>query len=454
MATTGFWPVHGDLKSVIDYAENPSKTTDPKYLDDDLLATLSYAKDEKKTDQTMYVSGINCSKHTAYHDMLRVKKRYRKSGGNIAYHGYQSFVAGEVTPKEAHEIGVETARRMWGERFQVIVTTHLNTENIHNHFVVNSVSFKDGKKFRNQIGDRHELRKISDEICREHGKSVLEGAPFYGGEKDDYWVHQTGRKTHRDILKEDMEYCLQYSRTLDDFILQLKGLGYELDRTRMSVRAKGWKKAVRLQSLGFDTDTINRCWECNWSDNYFRLKWNAHLPKKPKYFPLESELRRLDFSLEHAYKTETILVDTVLYLLISIIIIAMKTADWMLLSPDIRAAARDIKDYIHFYNILKDNNIRTRQELLTEISSAKAELKCFEDRRDKLSNKIRRATNTMDKAEYKELRKDISRQMKPIRERLRRLQKIDEKAEIAYGLLRTEHRLEEKVLSRAKERNR
>jgi hypothetical protein len=53
LATTGFWPVHGDLKSVIDYAENPSKTTDPKYLDDDLLTTLSYAKDEKKTDQTM-----------------------------------------------------------------------------------------------------------------------------------------------------------------------------------------------------------------------------------------------------------------------------------------------------------------------------------------------------------------------------------------------------------------
>ena len=452
MATTGFWPVHGDLKSVIDYAENPSKTTDPKYLDDDLLATLSYAKDEKKTDQTMYVSGINCSKHTAYHDMLRVKKRYRKSGSNIAYHGYQSFVAGEVTPKEAHEIGVETARRMWGERFQVIVTTHLNTENIHNHFVVNSVSFKDGKKFRNQIGDRHELRKISDEICKEHGKSVLEGAPFYGGEKDDYWVHQTGRKTHRDILKEDIEYCLQYSKTPDTFIMQLKGLGYELDESRMSVKAKGWKKAIRLKSLGFDTNFINDCLEKNYYDDDFWLKWNDHLPKKPKYFPLESELRRLEFSLEHAYKTETILVDTVLYILISIITIAMKTADWMLLSPDIRAAARDIKDYVHFYNVLKDNNIHTRQELLTEISSAQAELKLFKDRRDKISNKIRRATDFDKKHEYKELRKDISRQIKPIRERLRTLQKIDEKAEIAYGLLRTEHRLEKEAIRR--ERNR
>lgn len=444
MATTGFWPVKGRLKDIIDYTENPEKTTD-------LASTIDYATDSDKTDKRAYVSGVNCSKFTALQDMVMVKKKFGERGKNIAYHGYQSFAEGEITPAEAHEIGVETARRVWGERFQVIVTTHLNTENIHNHFVVNSVSFKDGKKFRNQIGDRHELRKISDEICKEHGKSVLEGAPFYGGEKDDYWVHQTGRKTHRDILKEDIEYCLQYSKTPDTFIMQLKGLGYEFDESRMSVKAKGWKKSVRLKSLGFDTQMIVDQIDRNYWDDNFWLKWNDHLPKKPKYFPLESELERLEFSLDHAYKTETILVDTVLYILISIITIAMKTADWMLLSPDIRAAARDIKDYVHFYNVLKENNIRTRQELLTEISSAKAELKLFEDRRNKISNKIRRATDFDKKHEYKELRKDISRQMKPIRERLRTLQKIDEKAEIAYGLLRTEHRLEKEAMRR--ERN-
>ena len=279
MATTGFWPVKGRLKDIIDYTENPEKTTD-------LASTIDYATDSDKTDKRAFVSGVNCSKFTALQDMIMVKKKFGEKGKNIAYHGYQSFAEGEITPAEAHEIGVETARRVWGERFQVIVTTHLNTENIHNHFVVNSVSFKDGKKFRNQIGDRHELRKISDEICKEHGKSVLEGAPFYGGEKDDYWVHQTGRKTHRDILKEDIEYCLQYSKTPDTFIMQLKGLGYELDESQMSVKARGWKKAIRLKSLGFDTDLINNCLEKNYWDDNFWLKWNAHLPYKPKKFPL------------------------------------------------------------------------------------------------------------------------------------------------------------------------
>lgn len=105
--------------------------------------------------------------------MMATKRRYGKLGGNVAYHGYQSFVSEEVTPAEAHRIGVETARRMWGDNYEVVVTTHLNTDNIHNHFVVNSVSFKTGRKFENHIRDHIQLRQISDAVCKGHGKSVI-----------------------------------------------------------------------------------------------------------------------------------------------------------------------------------------------------------------------------------------------------------------------------------------
>lgn len=98
----------------------------------------------------------------------------------------------------------------------MIVTTHLNTDNLHNHFVVNSVSFKDGLKFKNQIGDHKELRKISDAICKERGLSVLENSDFYGGHKKNYWIHKNGQKTHQDILREDIEYCLTYASTTYD----------------------------------------------------------------------------------------------------------------------------------------------------------------------------------------------------------------------------------------------
>lgn len=148
MATTGFWPVKNRLKEVIDYARNPDKTIDKKFLDEDLYAALRYVENDKKTDQTMYVSSINCPKQRAYEYMMATKRRYGKLGGNVAYHGYQSFVSGEVTPEEAHQIGLETARRMWGKDYEIVVTTHLNTDNLHNHIVVNSVSFRTGRNLR------------------------------------------------------------------------------------------------------------------------------------------------------------------------------------------------------------------------------------------------------------------------------------------------------------------
>ena len=104
MATTGFWPVKGRLKDVINYAENPDKTIERKYLDDDLAATLNYVENSDKTDQTMYVSGINCPKKRAYEQMMTTKRRYGKLGGNVAYHGYQSFQSGEVTPEEERSV--------------------------------------------------------------------------------------------------------------------------------------------------------------------------------------------------------------------------------------------------------------------------------------------------------------------------------------------------------------
>ena len=261
MASTGFWPVKSRLKDVIDYAENPDKTIDKRFMDDDLWATLSYAENEQKTDQKMYVSAINCRKQRAYQCMMDTKRRFGKLGGNVAYHGYQSFVTGEVTPEEAHQIGLETARRMWGEEYEIVVTTHLNTDNIHNHIIINSVSFKAGRKFENHIRDHIRLREISDEVCREHGKSVIPFSHFYGNKKA-HWIHQSGQLTHRDILRKDVEEAISKCSTFQTLERYLKGLGYRFERDFRyqypSVKAEGWKRAVRLESLGeeYSKDSI------------------------------------------------------------------------------------------------------------------------------------------------------------------------------------------------------
>ncbi|MGI5849149.1 MAG: relaxase/mobilization nuclease domain-containing protein [Christensenellales bacterium] len=106
MATTGFWPLKKSLKAGIVYVENPEKTTDTNCLDKDLRNAIGYAANPEKTDRAMYVSAINCPKQRAYEHMMATKQRFGKLGGNVGYHGYQSFKTGEITPEEAHSIGM------------------------------------------------------------------------------------------------------------------------------------------------------------------------------------------------------------------------------------------------------------------------------------------------------------------------------------------------------------
>ena len=455
MATTGFWPVKGKLKAVINYAENPDKTTAEKYLDNDLYAALRYTENDEKTDHKIFVTGINCSKYTAYEQMMATKQRFGKLGGNICYHGFQSFAVGEVTPEECHQIGIETAKRMWGNEYEIVVTTHLDKEHhLHNHFIVNSVSFKTGKKFENHISDHYSLREISDEICKERSLSVLENSSFYDGEKNAYWLHQQGKKTHRDLLKEDIEYCLSYSSKPEEFIKQLRSLGYEIDTVRMSVKAKGWQRAVRLSSLGFTTDVINDRLRKNRENAYFYThEWNYHLPYKPKKFPLESEMRGLQFAIEHGYNAATVLIDTMFLLLITIIKIVQEVADVMLLSPDLRYAARDFEEFHKDYRFLKETEIHTLPELSTFIDETKTQITELEQHKSKISNQIRRPKSMEEQAENKERRKEITKQIQPLREKLRRAEKILEKSPHLYELLKTEHALERAARNRYLERN-
>ena len=118
MATTSLWAVRGNIRDVVAYVKDPNKTANPDY---DLQNVLSYAVDNDKTEKQYFVTGLNCSPHFAFERMSATKERYGKRRGIVAYHGYQSFKPGELTPELCHEIGVLTAKQMWGDRFEVIV---------------------------------------------------------------------------------------------------------------------------------------------------------------------------------------------------------------------------------------------------------------------------------------------------------------------------------------------
>lgn len=267
MATTSIWRVKGWLGKVVIYAENPGKTANPKfYADKDMTEqdgqqlsdVIRYAVNSEKTQDTngesgaplhRFVSGINCSPATARDEMLAVKKRFGKENGTVAYHGYQSFAPGEATPEMAHELGVKLATRLWGDRYQVIVATHLDKENhLHNHFVLNTVSFVDGIKYHRTKKDYHDMQAVSDTLCREYRLSVVEN-PQYGKAKQygEWRAEQEQRPTWRGLIRADIDEAIRQSMTERQFFDHLRKKGYAVKIGKdISVRPPGKERFVRL----------------------------------------------------------------------------------------------------------------------------------------------------------------------------------------------------------------
>ena len=267
MAVTSIWRVKGWLGKVVIYVENPDKTENPAFYEKQdmtdrqaqgLSDVIDYAVNNEKTQTAdeatevmqQFVSGINCHPGTAREEMIAVKKRFGKEDGTIAYHGYQSFAPGEATPEIAHKIGVELAQRVWGEKYQVLVATHLDRANhLHNHFVLNTVSFVDGIKYYRSAKDYHDLQFESDALCREYGLSVIENPrPGKGKHYGEWRAEQEQRPTWRGIVRSDIDEITRQSMTERQFFDNLRKRGYEVKVGKdISVRPPGKERFVRLE---------------------------------------------------------------------------------------------------------------------------------------------------------------------------------------------------------------
>lgn len=257
MAVTKIWDIKGRLDKPIDYVLNPNKTKNPNFDEEYLQAlgdVIEYAMNEDKTERHFFVSGINCNTSCARRQFVNVKKKFDKEDGIIAFHGYQSFLPGETTPEEAHKIGLEFAKELWGDRFQVIVTTHLNTKCLHNHFLLNSVSFKDGRKYHDCLDSYKKLREISDRICREHGLSVIENPGKSKTPTNLYRAEKAGMPTRYNLARAALDEAIAKSRNLRELAIRLKDMGYDSQfnpkRKYWTITPKGWNKPIRMIRLG------------------------------------------------------------------------------------------------------------------------------------------------------------------------------------------------------------
>ena len=261
MAVTAIWNVKGRIGNVIEYAKNPEKTISPESLRSARLAeteqgalmnVIGYASQEKKvsgkTAGEHFISGINCDPDDAAFEMTEVKKQYGKLSGNTAYHAYQSFAKGETTPEVAHEIGKKLAIEIWGDRFQVVVATHLDKDHLHTHFIVNSVSFKDGGKYNDCKATYRKIRDASDRLCREYGLSVIEKpAPGKTKHYSEWRAEKDGKPTWRSAIKADVDEAIKGSMTDTQFFAALRQKGYEIKSGKdISVRPPGKERFFRL----------------------------------------------------------------------------------------------------------------------------------------------------------------------------------------------------------------
>lgn len=255
MAVTKIIALKGRLKDCLNYTSNPEKTyaaTDGK----ELGQLLEYTLRDVKTGQYRFVAGFHCTPETALRTMQNTKRRWHKNASSYVqgYHLIQSFKPGEVTPEQCFRIGCEFAEKYLADKYECTVSTHLDKDHLHCHIVFNSVSYVDGKMFRNNFQEYYQgIRKVSDELCRTHGLSVVE-TDGHGVQYNVWRSENENKPTIRKTIQTDIDTAMKRTTNWESFVGELRKMGYEVkpsgsNRKYTTVQPKYGKRAIRLASL-------------------------------------------------------------------------------------------------------------------------------------------------------------------------------------------------------------
>ena len=443
MATTKIWPVKGALKRLVAYASNPEKTTD-----DDLEAVIKYAMNGEKTASTdekaCYVSGVNCFAETALDEMLNTQKHFGKTGGNVAYHCYQSFRPGEVTPAQCHELGVELARRMFGDKYQVLVATHLDKGHLHNHLVCCSVAFIDGKKFNDNKAAYTKLRKLSDEICVENGLSVIQ-KPLGKTPRQIHFAEKNGEPTKYNLMREAIDNAISLSTNMPTFMDLMKQQGYVIaysaSRKYPTIRSIHSKKATRLFRLGEEYE-IGRIEQRIYENNleavaHNREKFIASSNHSPvRHAPVKVQRKKLR-------KISGIYAQYLHYLYLMGYRPKKKHKP---LSPEMREACRMCDRYSDCAKLMARYHLHTETDIRSFIADSEQRMDVLSRERNVLRNRLRREKDPARINELKEERNLLTEEISAIRKEIKtavftleRSEKVREDIRIEREFCRGDH---------------
>ena len=382
MATTSIWSIKNNLKQSINYLINPEKTINKDYGKNNYNYLESYSNKDYdfKNEKAEYVSCINCSEYDPYGDMKFTKEQYRKTDNVLAFHGYQSFKEGEVTTDIAHEIGVKFAEEMFRD-YEVVVATHQNTNHIHNHFIINSVSYKTGKKYNNNRANLAKLRQISDSICAEYGLSVLDEDISY---KNTY-KHKVLNDDYYKILKEDLDNVISFSVTLKQVVERLKKLNYQVYFRNgiLTIYKDGYDKVRIEKTFGIDysIDSINK---------------RLYLSRQIVFKPLPQRTIFEEYSRSNKHHKG--IYGLYLYYCYLLNVFPQKYPK-QYLPYSIRKEVKKLNEYSEQVNFMATNKIETKENLDNFAKTNYEEYKNLIGKRENLWKRYHRAKTEEDKSE-------------------------------------------------------
>ena len=229
MAVTKTHPIKSTLKAAIDYICNP-----------------------EKTDGKLLVSSYGCAAETADIEFAWARRHAIDKGTNLGRHLIQAFQPGEVTPEQAHEIGMELAKEILGGKFEFVLTTHIDKDHVHNHLIFNAVSFADYRHYHSNKRSYHYIRRTSDRLCKEHGLSVIIPGQDKGKSYIEHQATQNGT-SYKAKLKAAIDRLLPACSDLEELLRRLQREGYEIKRGKyISAKAPDQERFTRLKTLGVD----------------------------------------------------------------------------------------------------------------------------------------------------------------------------------------------------------
>ena len=217
-----------------------------------MKAAIDYICNPVKTDGKLLVSSYGCTAETADIEFEWTRRHSIDKGTNLGRHLIQAFEPGEVTPEEAHEIGMELAKEVLGGKYEFVLTTHIDKDHVHNHLIFNAVSFTDHKHYHSNKRSYHYIRRTSDRICKEHGLSVI----IPGQDKGKSYIeHQAAKEgtSYKAKLKSAIDRLIPASADFEDLLIRLQREGYEIKRGKyISCRATDQERFTRMKTLGVD----------------------------------------------------------------------------------------------------------------------------------------------------------------------------------------------------------